>query len=495
MLNRRDFIGGAAGLAVAKVGLEATKVTPSRPNILYILADNFFWNHLGAYGCKAIASPNFDRIAREGVLFTNAFCCAPSCSPSRAAMLTGQDIWRLEEGGNLWGTLPAKFRVYPDLLEQSGYWVGYAGKGYAPGSDMAGGRKRNPAGPEFNDFGDFLLQRPAGKPFAFWYGGEDQNQLDAPVLKEGVDLSNLKIPGYLPDCEAVRNDFYQYFQRLRKFDSMIGTLRRQVEATGELENTLIVISADNGIDQPRGYPNLYDAGTREFLAIRWGNQIPKGRTVTDFVLLKDLAPTFLEAAGLPVPPEMTGKSLLPILRSAKSGQVDQQRTFVVFARERHAWARRGGLGYPMRAIRTERYLYIRNYEPARWPAGDPDFNARIQGYFGDIDRCESKWYIYENRNNQKFSQSFQLIFGKRPAEEIFDVKADPDQLHNLAENPSFMDVKARLSAQMRAYLISTEDPRETGRTPKWDTYEYYNPIEKVETYCQITPDGRQQQLT
>lgn len=97
MLNRRTFLSGIAGLTAARFA-------PARPNILYILADNFSWNHLGAYGCKAIASPNFDRIAREGVPFTNAFCPAPSCSPSRAAMLTGQDIWRLEEGGNLWGT-------------------------------------------------------------------------------------------------------------------------------------------------------------------------------------------------------------------------------------------------------------------------------------------------------------------------------------------------------------------------------------------------------
>lgn len=472
MLNRRTFLSGIAGLA-------ATKFASARPNILYILADNFSWNHLGAYGCKAIASPNFDRIAREGVLFTNAFCSAPSCSPSRAAMLTGQDIWRLEEGGNLWGTLPAKFNIYPDLLEQAGYWIGYTGKGYGPGSDTAGGRKRNPAGPAFKDFGEFLGNRPAGSPFAFWYGGHDINQLDKPVVKEGVDLSQLKIPGYLPDCEAVRNDFYQYFQRLREFDAIIGGLRKQLEATGELENTLIVVAADNGIDLPRGYPNLYDSGTREFLAIRWGAQIPKGRTLTDFVLLRDLAPTFLEAAGIPIPSEMTGKSLLPILRSTKSGQIDSSRTSVVVARERHAWTRKGGLGYPMRAIRTTKYLYIRNYEPDRWPAGDPDFNARAQGYFGDVDRCQSKWYIYQQKNTPEIRPYFQKIFGKRPAEELFDVKADPDQLHNLAEVPSYLRVKTLLAKQMRAYLVSTKDPREIGLTPKWDSYEYYHQIEKT----------------
>ncbi|MFP5208042.1 MAG: sulfatase [Acidobacteriota bacterium] len=475
MLSRREFISGTTAAAFASQ--IKSKSISKRPNILYILADNFFWNHMGAYGCKAIATPNFDRIAREGVLFTNAYCNAPSCSPSRAAMLTGQHIWRLEEGGNLWGELPAKFAVYPDLLEASGYWVGYAGKGYAPGSTVASGRKRNPAGPQFNEFGDFLLQRPKGKPFCFWYGGVDSNQLNAPVIRDGVDLQHFEFPSYLPAINETRNDFYQYFQRLRGFDSMIGTLVRELDATGELENTIIVVAADNGIDQPGGYPNLYDAGTREFLAIRWGAKVPGGRTVTDFVTLSDLAPTFLEAAGLPIPAEMTARSLLPILQSTHVGQVDPARNSVVLGRERHAWARRGGLGYPMRAIRTLDYLYIRNYEPERWPAGDPDFNARIQGYYGDVDQTESKWYILAHKDEPEMKVYFDRIFAKRPPEELFDVKADPDQMHNLAANPKYAEVKKRMSEALTATLKSTKDPRESGGIPMWDSYPYYNPIE------------------
>jgi N-sulfoglucosamine sulfohydrolase len=475
MLNRREFMAGTASTVFA---LKTNAISASkRPNILYILADNFFWNHMGAYGCKAIETPNFDRIAREGVLFTNAFCNAPSCSPSRAAMLTGQHIWRLEEGGNLWGELAAKFAVYPDLLEASCYWVGFAGKGYAPGSTAASGRKRNPAGPRFNEFGDFLLQRPKGKPFCFWYGGVDANQLNAPVLKDGVDLQQFAFASYLPVLDETRNDFYQYFQRLRGFDSMIGTLVRELEATGELDNTMIVVAADNGIDQPGGYPNLYDAGTREFLAIRWGAEAPAGRTVSDFVTLADLAPTFLEAAGLPIPSDMTARSLVPILKSTDAGRVDSSRESVVLARERHAWARPGGLGYPMRAIRTADYLYIRNYEPDRWPAGDPDFEARIQGYYGDVDQTESKWYMVAHKDEPRMKVYFDRIFAKRPAEELFDVRTDPDQMHNLAAEPNYAAVKSRLSEALTATLKATADPRECGGTPMWDKYPYHNPIE------------------
>ena len=475
MLNRREFLGGSAAAAVAT----GMKSGTSRPNIVYILADNFYWNHVGAYGCKAIKTPHFDRVAREGVLFTRAFCNSPSCSPSRAAMLTGQDIWRLEQGGNLWGELPKKFPIYPDLLEKAGYWVGYAGKGYAPGSTAASGRKHNPAGPKFNEFGEFLLKRPKGKPFCFWYGGGDSNQFKAPVIKQDVDLSSFEFPSYLPVVEETRNDFYQYFQRLRQFDSMIGTLLSELEATGELDNTIIAVAADNGGDQPGGYPNLYDSGTREFFAIRWGAQVPPGRTVSDFVTLADLAPTFLEAAGVHVPSDVTARSLMPILRSTSSGQVDPSRSSVALGRERHAWARVGGMGYPMRALRNSGYLYIRNYEPDRWPAGDPGFNALVQSYYGDVDQTESKWYILKHKDELAMTPYYNRIFAKRPAEELFDVKADPDQMQNLADDPRFYIVKKHMATELTTRLKRTGDPRETGGTPLWDTYPYYNPIETM----------------
>src|SRR5437868_6924800 len=121
----------------------------ARPNILYCLADDWAWPHAGVYGDKVIHTPNFDRVAREGVLFTHAFSAAPSCTPSRAAMLTGQAPHRLAEGANLHGFLPKHFKVYPDLLEAAGYVVGFHGNGWGPGDFKAGGRARNPAGPSF----------------------------------------------------------------------------------------------------------------------------------------------------------------------------------------------------------------------------------------------------------------------------------------------------------------------------------------------------------
>jgi N-sulfoglucosamine sulfohydrolase len=473
--NSADTEAAAPTKAATEPASENASVirSPSRPNILFCLGDNYSWPHLAPYGCNAIRSPNFDRIAREGVLFRNAFCCAPSCGPSRSGILTGQDIWRLEEGGNLRGSLPAKFAVYPDLLEQAGYWVGYTGKGWSPGSVEAGGRKRNPAGEEFANFREFLRQRPVGQPFCFWYGDRYSGPSGKPVVKEGVCLDGFPIPAFLPDCEVTRNDFYYYFQRLRRLDTAVGDMLESLETAGELENTLIVFTADNGMDFPRGYPNLYDYGTHMFLAIRWGKRVREGPTVDDFVNLIDLAPTFLEAAGVSVPAAMTGRSLMKILASSDSGRIDSTRDRVFTARERHAWARRGGLGYPARAIRTHDFLFIRNYEPDRWPAGDPDFTHPSQGIYGDIDRCDTKWYLYERRDDPAMRRLFELSFGKRPAEELYDLRTDPDQIRNVAGRFEYRDVQRKLASDLTRHLQESGDPRALGKEPLWDRYPYH----------------------
>jgi hypothetical protein len=402
-------------------------------------------------------------------------------------MLTGQDIWRLGEAANLRGTLSSKFAVYPDLLEQAGYWVGFTGKGCGGESITAGGRKRDPAGPRFASFQEFIAQKPPGEPFCFWYGDQfkpsggqpSKKELcpvctPAKVVREGVRLEDFRIPAFLPDCQAVRDDFYQYFQRLRNLDAAAGDLLAQLEKLGQIDNTLIVMAADNGMEFPRGYPNLYDSGTREFLAVRWGHRVRGGRAADDFVNLIDLAPTFLEAAGLDVPASMTGRSLMKILDSTRSGFIDPARRRVITARERHApFVRQDNLGYPMRAIRTEHYLYIRNYEPDRWPAGDPDVIGPAEGIYGDIDTSATKWFMYEHRNDPKIQPLFELSFGKRPAEELFELRDDPEQLRNVAGKAEYKNAKSSMADELERYLRKMGDPRALGKPAPWDRYPVY----------------------
>lgn len=444
----------------------AEQAGQTRPNILIAIADDWSWPHAGVYGDSVIETPTFDRVAREGVLFTQAFVASPSCTPSRAALLTGQWHWRLEESANLWSTLQSRFPVYPDLLEEQGYFVGYTRKGWGPGKWEVGGRTRNPAGAAFADFNTFLEQRPAGKPFCFWFGSNDPHRPyeEGTGAGAGIDLDRIKLFQCLPDSEAVRGDVADYYLEVQRFDRETGALIEKLESLGELENTMVVVTGDNGMPFPRCKANLYDGGTRVPLAIRLPQRFPGHRVVDDLVSLTDLAPTFLEAGGVPVPAEMTGRSLLPILESGTRGRVDSERTFVLLGKERHVPCQEAPDpgGTPMRAIRTFDYLYIRNFRPDRWPAGTPNYRqAYFPGsWYGDVDNGPTKFDMVENRDRDEVRRHlFALAFGKRSAEELYDLRKDPEQLNDVASDPAYHEVLERLSGQLMEELEKTGDPR------------------------------------
>ncbi|MBN2289462.1 MAG: sulfatase [Candidatus Glassbacteria bacterium] len=445
-----------------------------RPNILLLMSDNQSWNHLGCYGDRVVRTPDIDRIAEQGVKFSHAFCAAPSCSPARAGMLTGQDIWRLEEGANLWGILPDKFPFYTDLLEDSGYYVGSQGKGWGPGSVADSGREYNHGGRSFPSFGEFLQGNSENRPWCYWFSSQNPHRPYEVGSGEssGMDPAEVEVPAYLPDNVAVRGDICDYYYEIQKFDTEVGEILELLDASGQRESTLIVICSDNGWQMPRGLANLYDFGTRVPLIFSWPGQIPGGRSVEDFVNLNDLAPTFLEIAGLPVPGQMTARSLTGLLFSSRSGRVDPSRDRVFTARERHAMCRMNGLGYPGRAIRTRDFLFIRNYEPERWPGGDPPL-------YGDCDShmlhypAPTKLYLLSHKDDPEVAPLFELAFGKRPAEELFDLRSDPEQMHNVAFSEDYAAQKAELSAALDDYLTASGDPRATGRELIWEKGRYY----------------------
>jgi len=480
--HRREFLKiagfGAASIACGGALTRSAERRARRPNILFCIADDWSWPFASIAGDKVVKTPTFDRIAREGVLFKNAFVTAPSCTPSRGAIVTGQWHWRLEEGGNLWSTLPAKFEVYPDLLEKAGYHVGITRKGWGPGDFKPGGRTRNPAGTTYKDFNAFLAARPEGAPFCFWFGSNDPHrgyEWESGV-KSGMKIEDVKVPAYLPDSETVRKDLCDYFWEIQRFDREVGEILQTLADQGEIENTLVVMTGDNGLPFPRAKSNLYDAGTRVPLAMRWPARIKSGRVVEDLVSLQDLAPTFLQAAGRDVPAAMTGHSLLGHLTSERSGRLDPTRDHVLVGKERHAWVRKGGLGYPCRGLRTYDYLYIRNFQPDRWPAGDPADGAEPYSStrtYGDIDDGPTKAYLLEHRDDPAVRRLFELAVAKRPAEELYDLHKDPDQLHNVAADPTYARVKEDLAARLMTELKATRDPRVIGNGDVFDTYPYY----------------------
>jgi arylsulfatase A-like enzyme len=197
----------------------------------------------------------------------------------------------------------------------------------------------------------------------------------------------------------------------------------------------------------------------------------------DFISTTDLAPTFLELAGVQVPEVMTGLSLLPLLNSQKEGFVDeQQRSYVLHGKERHVPSQEEHMGgYPVRAIRNHAFLYIRNFEAKRWPAGTPDYLKAAFPYcwLGDCDNGPTKTYMVNNRfKDEEHGQLYDLSFGKRPEEELYDCRSDPEQVRNLAENPAYADVKEELATLLMEQLELTGDPRVVGGAELFDQVPY-----------------------
>ena len=303
--NRREFltkstltaVGMLAGVARTQ---SARNPEQKRPNILFAIADDWSYPHASAYGHTVFSTKAFDRVAQQGCLFTNAFAAAPQCSPNRAALLTGRNIWQIEEAGTHASYFPTKFTVFPDLLEKAGYHIGYTGKGWGPGNWKGSGRERNPAGPSYSsekmespqginnldytaNFRKFLQERQQGQPFYFWYGASEPHRTYKMGIgrEQGKDPADVTVPSFLPDSDVVRNDILDYAVEIEWFDQHLNQMLDYLEEIGELDNTLIVVTSDNGMPFPRAKAYLYEYGIHLPLAICWGDQIKvDGRLMT-----------------------------------------------------------------------------------------------------------------------------------------------------------------------------------------------------------------------
>jgi N-sulfoglucosamine sulfohydrolase len=452
-----------------------------RPNILFIIFDDLNWNSPSAYGNTWISTPNFDRVAKEGILFKRAFTSNPKCSPCRASILTGRNTWQLEEACCHNGIFPSKFAVYPDLLEKAGHTVGLTGKGWGPGDFRSTGFKRNPAGPSFDqlkttvptgninrndysgNFAAFLKARPVGKPFSFWMGFYEPHRPyeQGSGVRLGKKLADVKVPVYLPDTPTVRSDLLDYAVEVEYADKHVGRALKALEDAGELDNTLVVVTSDHGMPFPYVKGQIFDDGFHLPLAMRWGKGIRPGRVVDDFVNVRDFAPTYLELAGAENHPQITGASLVDLLKSDKSGQVDPSRTVMLVGKERHDLGRPHDWGYPVRGIRTPEYLYTHNYFPDRWPACNPETD------FGNCDPGPTKEVV-----KALGGYYFDVAFGKRPADMLFRLTDDPECVRNLATDPAFARVMEELRSRMVTMLKAEGDPRALGNGAVFDTYKY-----------------------
>ena len=473
---------------------------------------------------QAFQTPNLDQFAQEGVRFNNAHVTSPSCTPCRSSLLSGQYFYRTGRGAILQGAeWDLSIPSYPLLLEKAGYHIGFTYKVWSPGNPADapyGGkaRKFEPAGRKFcgfsqnatkmissgmtpeqaktqlcdegmKNFESFLdARKNSADPFCYWFGPTNTHRKW--IKGSGKDLWGLnpddlkgKMPAFLPDVHEVRQDMCDYLGEVLALDRMLGLFLKKLDAIGERDNTLFVVSGDHGIPGfPRGKCNLYNLGTEVALFAQWPRQAPGGRVVNDFINLMDLAPTFLEAAGEPVPAIMTGRSIAPLLRSNQQGWIAPKRDHVITGRERHvAKAREDNLPFPERSIRTKDYLYIRNFAPDRWPMGTPtgldgpnqgpsydELENNTFAAFGDLDASPTKAWMVQNQKDPQWKTHWQLGFEKRPPEELYDLRTDPDYLQNVANNSAYESVRAQLSNQLMDTLKRTGDPRVLGDGKTFD---------------------------
>ena len=491
--------------------------TKKKPNILFAFADDW-GRHASAYA-KAdgpgtvndiISTPAFDYLSKKGVLFNNAFVSSPSCTPCRSSLLSGQHFWRTGRASILLGAIwDMNIPAYPLLLKDSGYHIGKSHKVWSPGTVRDapyGGQKYDfsKSGRKINgfsqfveakkksgttveaakemlmdgvraDFSAFMKARKADEPFCYWFGPTNVHRKWIKGSGKGHwnlnpdDLKG-KMPPFLPDVHAIREDLADYLGEAQAFDMALGVLIEELKKAGEYENTIIVVSGDHGAPGfPYGKCNLYDFGSNVPLVIS-GPGIQGGRVVDDMVTLPDLAPTFLEAGRVDIPKVMTGKSLWKVLKSDKEGFVDPERSEVYIGRERHVdTARKGGLPYPQRAIRTADYLFIINFKPDRYPLGDPyllgtdkepTVEQLTQSTFvtlPDEDAGPTKAWMVTNR--KKYQKEFDHAYGKRPMYELYDLKKDPHQMKNVAKDSAYAKVVSELKEKLLNELKSTGDPR------------------------------------
>lgn len=484
--------------SIALLSISNGLAQQKRPNILFAIADDISYPYMSAYGTKGVHTPAFDEVARRGVLFENGYVTSPGSSPSRASLLTGRYTWSIEEAGTHGSGFSENLVTYTDILAQSGYHVGYTGKGWSPGVwDLT--RELNPAGKEYNDklhtppfaginsydyyenFKVFMEENNGDRPFCFWYGGKEAHRgyTKDSWKVAGVDPSVIDMPPFLPDTPTTRGDMGDFVVEVEWFDTQLGKMLRYLEEHGELENTLIVVTADNGMPFPNAKASGYDVGTHVPMAICWGDQLkPRTESVKEIVSSIDFAATFLDVAGVEkkAPKEMVSQSMLPWLLGEKGAKLPDH---AYYAREGHAYSRHNGLGYPLRALRRGDMLYIYNFKPEREPAGDSILyvykNDKLTPViaYADIDGSPSKGEIIKRKDESDIAPFFELATAKRPEELLFNLKNDPQCMHNLADDPAYAKQRKELNKELFKTLRKTKDSRLSDNPDVWDTYPYY----------------------
>lgn len=468
-MRRREFIklaGAVAGGAAWNYPALAKAQRP-RPNIVLIIADDMAWDDCGAYGHPTIRTPNIDRLAAEGMRFTNAFLTASSCSPSRASIITGRYPHNTDAEQLHW-PLPAEQQTFVELLKNAGYWTAAAGKWHLGvaikdrfhhirEADVSGFQL--PAGANKTEgvmvakeksgcehWVSTLRSRSKDRPFFLWLAALDPHRDYEPgIIPNPHKPKDVRVPPYLPDVHQVREELALYYDEIVRLDNYIGDVLKEIEAQGIEKNTFVLFFSDNGRPFPRDKTTLYDGGIKTPWIVRWPRHVRAASVCTKLVSSVDIAPTILSLTGLDVPHSFQGYNFSPLLTDPGKKIRDY-----IFAEDH--WHDYEDLG---RAVRSKQYKYIRNDYPDL-PATPP----------ADVGRSRTFRAMQHLRTQGKLDKNQMACFSKpRPAEELYDVANDPYELHNLSENPEYVHVLRELRRALDDWSERTNYRIPEVRTP------------------------------
>ncbi len=492
---KKDFYSFTLALAFPTFiySQDIVKKRNNQPNILFCIADDASFPYLGAYGCSWVRTPNIDRLAENGILFMNAYTCNAKSGPSRSCILTGRNSWQLEAACNHFAFWPKEFKTFAEVMRENGYKVAITGKGWAPGDPgKINGKRRELIGESFDkiklkpltndisptdyaaNFSQFLDSHDKSKPFFFWYGCAEPHrgyEYGSAVKKGNYKLESIdEVPPFWPDNQVSRNDMLDYALELEHFDTHLGRMVQKLEEEGIIDNTIIIVTADNGMPFPRIKGQAYDHSNHLPMVVYWKNVIKKGVKNIDFVNFIDLAPTFLDIAGIDGEEHgmksIEGRSLLPLIKSGKV-KYDKSRDYVLIGKERHDIGRPDDGGYPIRGIVTYDYLYLYNFEPERWPAGNPE-----TGYLNCDGGAIKTEIIKDGKTDEK--RYWALNFGKRPNEELYDIKKDPYCINNLINTNKGRKIADKLRKKMFSELKKQGDHRIMGDSLYYEKMPYFD---------------------
>ncbi len=452
----------AALLGLMLAPAKAAEDGPGRPNVVLMIADDMAWDDSGAFGNPKIRTPNIDRLAREGLRFDRAFITASSCSPSRSSLITGRYPHETDAEELHWPLPPGQI-TFVEKLKAAGYWTAAAGKWHlgnavknrfdlvrdanAAGFQLATGKGArasmtaegsSAAQAGCDQWVPVLRDRPKDRPFFLWLAAFDPHRDYQPgTIARPHRPEEVVVPPYLPDTPEVRADLALYYDEIARLDRHVGEVLAELDRQGVAGNTLVLFLSDNGRPFPRCKTTLYDSGIRTPLIARWPGRIGPGGRTSSLVSTVDLAPTILGLAGIEPGPTIQGKDIAPIFKDPKA----KVRDLIFAERNWHDFASHG------RAARSERLKYIRNDDADR-PLTPP----------ADAVRSPTFLAMRRLRDEGKLTPIQRACFtSPRPAEELYDLDADPNETVNLAGDPKHADDLARMRQALVVWTRQTAD--------------------------------------